>query len=194
MPNSGSALARDRAYAFAKGCILDGTFPSGSLVSEGDVAATVGVSRTPVREAFLRLEVEGFVRLYPKRGAVVVPVSLEEIRAVLEARELIEVHALQKLAASSAGDRACLAEELRTLSVDQDEAIGRNDDTAFALADRAFHERLVAATGNQILGGYYVALRDRQVRMNLTAFRRDPERTRRDIADGFERRIMEAFR
>jgi DNA-binding FadR family transcriptional regulator len=97
----------------------------------------------------------------------------------------------QKLAAASADGRARLADELRTLSADQDEAIGRNDDTAFALADRAFHERLVAAAGNQILRGYYVALRDRQVRMNLTAFRRDPGRTRRNLAD--HHRILDAL-
>ena len=66
MPDNGTpGLARERAYAFAKGYILDGTFPSGSLVSEGDVATLVGVSRTPVRDAFLRLEVEGLVRLIP---------------------------------------------------------------------------------------------------------------------------------
>lgn len=192
MPGNGEpALARDRAYAFAKARILDGTFPSGGMLSEGDVAAAIGVSRTPVRDAFLRLEVEGLVNLYPKRGAIVVPVSPREIRAVLEARELIEVFALQKLAVASDGDRAQLAEELRDLLADQDDAIRRDDDAAFARADRAFHERLVSAAGNPILEGYYVALRDRQIRMNVIAFRRDPDRTRRNRAD--HHRILDAL-
>ena len=60
---------------FVKQQILGGGYPGGALISEGEVSAAVGVSRTPVREAFLRLEVEGLLRLYPKRGALVTPVT-----------------------------------------------------------------------------------------------------------------------
>ena len=65
------------------------------------------MSRTPVREAFLRLEAEGLLRLFPKRGALVVPVSPAEVEAVLEARELVEGHAVAKLCAA----RNCWARE-----------------------------------------------------------------------------------
>ncbi|MFC7740939.1 GntR family transcriptional regulator [Nocardiopsis composta] len=67
--------AKDRAYAFVKDQVLRGVFEGGDLISEGDVASALEMSRTPIREAFLRLEVEGFLRLYPQRGALVVPVS-----------------------------------------------------------------------------------------------------------------------
>jgi DNA-binding GntR family transcriptional regulator len=66
--------ATDRAYAYTKARVLDSTFAGGELLTEGEVAEALRMSRTPVREAFLRLEGEGLLRLYPKRGALVVPV------------------------------------------------------------------------------------------------------------------------
>ena len=48
--------AKDRAYVFTKGRVLDATYPGGELITEGEVADALGISRTPVREAFLRLE------------------------------------------------------------------------------------------------------------------------------------------
>ena len=61
------------------------------------------MSRTPVREAFLRLEAEGLLRLYPQRGALVVPVSSEESRAVIEARLLLEQFAAGKVVSRGPG-------------------------------------------------------------------------------------------
>ena len=82
--------AADRVYAQVKRDILGGGLPGGSLVTEGGLAEVAGVSRTPVREALLRLEGEGLVRLYPKKGALVVPPSVDDARDVLEARVVIE--------------------------------------------------------------------------------------------------------
>ncbi len=82
--------AKDRALEYVKTQVLTGAFPGGELISEGDVATALGMSRTPVREAFLRLEAEGLLRLYPQRGALVVPVSPDEVRAVIEARLVLE--------------------------------------------------------------------------------------------------------
>src|SRR3954466_12275201 len=90
------STATSRAYDHLKQAILDRAYPGGALLSEGEVAAQVGVSRTPVREALLRLEAEGLVRLYPKRGALVLPVSPKEISDVLETRELVETFAAGK--------------------------------------------------------------------------------------------------
>src|SRR6478672_10064979 len=94
--SSGMPSASERTYAHLKRSILDGTHAGGVLVTEGEVAEAVGVSRTPVREALLRLEAEGLVRLYPKRGALVLPVSPKEISDVLETRELVETFAAGK--------------------------------------------------------------------------------------------------
>src|SRR5918992_2792030 len=92
----------ERAYAYTKQRVLDATYAGGELLSEGEVAAALGVSRTPVREAFLRLESEGLLRLYPKRGALVVPVSAQEVEAVMETRALVERFAIEKAIARGA--------------------------------------------------------------------------------------------
>src|ERR1700759_1858023 len=95
--------AKDRALVYVKNQVLTGAFPGGELISEGEVAAALGMSRTPVREAFLRLEAEGLLRLYPQRGALVVPVSAEESRAVIEARLLLEQFAAGKVVSRGPG-------------------------------------------------------------------------------------------
>src|SRR5437773_10917244 len=85
--------AATRVYQHLKRAILEQLHPGGALLTEAEIADEVGVSRTPVREALLRLESEGLVALYPKRGALVLPVSAQEIDDVIEARTLVEVHA-----------------------------------------------------------------------------------------------------
>src|ERR671915_475470 len=110
--------AKDRAYEFTKGRVLDSTFAGGDLITEGEVAAALGMSRTPVREAFLRLEGEGLLRLYPKRGALVVPVSVGEVEGGMEARLLVERFALDKVLSN--GPAELLARAM-------DEAIGQQE-------------------------------------------------------------------
>ncbi len=81
-----SVSAADRVYEYAKAGILERRFGSHDLLTEGELAAAVGVSRTPVREALLRLQGDGLIRLLPKRGALVLPVTADEIADVLETR------------------------------------------------------------------------------------------------------------
>ena len=165
--------ATDRAYAFAKERILDGRFPGGELISEGDVAAGVGLSRTPVREAFLRLESEGLLRLYPKRGALVVPVSAAEVEHVLETRLVVERFAWEKVIRDGCDLGAGPEEALAA----QHERAAAGDAPGFVEADRAFHRLFVAAAGNPILLTLHDSLRDRQSRMGLAALARGTHRT-----------------
>src|SRR4051794_21171102 len=89
--------ASERAYAFTKERILDGRFGGGDFITEGEIAEGIRLSRTPVREAFLRLQSEGLLRLYPKRGALVVPVSIREVESVMETRKVVERFAIEKV-------------------------------------------------------------------------------------------------
>jgi DNA-binding GntR family transcriptional regulator len=166
--------AAERAYVFVKHQILSGGYAGGALISEGEVSAAVRVSRTPVREAFLRLEVEGLLRLYPRRGALVIPVSASEIREVLDARLLIEQHAARTAVGN--GQHRELAARLRAILSDH-EAPGRPRDAGrFTELDQQFHRALVDAAGNRLLAGFYATLRDRQLRMGTAALLRDPGR------------------
>jgi DNA-binding GntR family transcriptional regulator len=161
----GRTAAKDRALDYVKSRVLTGAFPGGELISEGEVAAALGMSRTPVREAFLRLEAEGLLRLYPQRGALVVPVSSDEARAVIEARLVLEQFAVRKVVGR--GPAACTA-VFERLSVElqrQRDAAAAPDWREFLDADRAFHDITLEESGNAILSEFYSSLRDRQMRM-----------------------------
>ena len=170
--------AKDRAYAYVKERILDGGYPGGELLSEGEVAEALEVSRTPVREAFLLLEAEGLMRLYPKRGALVVPVSPGEVRDLLDTRLLVERDAARRVARDAA-NRERVATSLQDLLDRQQDALDRGDVPAFVQADRDFHHAIVAASGNAILTRLSDSLRDRQRRIVATTVARDPDLIRR---------------
>ena len=166
--------ATDRAYEFTKGHVLDSTFAGGDLITEGEVADALGLSRTPVREAFLRLEGEGLLRLYPKRGALVVPVSVGEVEAVSETRMLVERFALDKVLGN--GGAPAIADALEIAIAAQEEYAASGDADGFVAVDREFHTTFVTAAGNPILTGLYDSLRDRQQRMIITSLLRDTKR------------------
>ena len=163
--------AKDRAYAYVKERVLTGVYPGGELLSEGEVAEAMGVSRTPVREAFLLLEAEGLMRLYPKRGALVVPVSAREIEDVMETRLLVERHAAASIAERRPPETI---QRLEEILAGQRGALDAGDQPAFVELDRDFHQTIVDGVGNAILARLYDALRDRQRRMSAAAIARDP--------------------
>lgn len=175
--------AKDRAYAYVKDAVLTGALPGGELISEGEVAETLGMSRTPVREGFLKLEAEGLLRLYPQRGALVVPVSPAEVRAVMEARLVLEQFAVEKVIGQGPEASTALAGAL-------DDLLGRQREhgefarmAEFLDADRLFHTAMLDAAGNSFLGDLYRSLRDRQVRMIGESAVRDPRRVATIMAE-----------
>ncbi|MBO4210829.1 GntR family transcriptional regulator, partial [Micromonospora echinofusca] len=159
--------------------ILEQVYPGGLLISEGEIAEATGVSRTPVREALLRLEAEGLVRLYPKRGALIRPVSVREITDVIEARRLVELHAADQVWSQRDALRPVLADWLDRMRA----AHAAGDVRALMEADRAFHASVVEAAGNEILAELYHRLRDRQLRMGETSFRLSPGWARVALAE-----------
>ena len=170
------AAAKDRALDYVKRQVLTGAFPGGELISEGEVASALGMSRTPVREAFLRLEAEGLLRLYPQRGALVVPVSSEEARAVIEARLVLEQFAAGKVVGRGPAVRAAVFERLSVELERQRDAAAKSDWQEFLEADRAFHKITLDESGNRILSDFYSTLRDRQMRMIGESVARDRQR------------------
>ncbi len=169
--------AAERAYEHVKARILTGEL-DGHMLSEGVFATELGVSRTPVREAFLRLQVEGLMRLYPKRGALVVPVGPHESREVLAARRVVECASVKE----AIGDPD-LPGTLADLLEQQREAVGT---PRFGELDAAFHTALVEAAGNSLLSGFYQGLRDRQIRLIATAVRTVQERSDEILAQHAE--------
>src|SRR5882757_3811794 len=155
--------ASDRAYAYVKGEILARRFAPHDLLSEGQLAGAVGASRTPVREALLRLQGEGLVRLLPKRGALVLPVTVDEMADVMETRRLVETFAARKVLTHQ--PYAALGPVLEPHLDAMRAAMEAHDVVAYVQADRDFHLAIVAATGNEIITSLYRSLRERQLRM-----------------------------
>ncbi|MFD7505165.1 GntR family transcriptional regulator [Streptomyces sp. NPDC059850] len=180
--------AAERVYTHVKQAVLERRYEGGTLLSEGELAEAVGVSRTPVREALLRLEAEGLLKLYPKKGALVLPVSAQEIADVVETRLLVEQHAVAK--AVPAGPQ--LLGRLEELLEEQKGHAAAGDLAAFAVADRCFHAEIVRAAGNAILAHLYDQLRDRQLRMGVATMHAEPDRIAKNIAEHTE--ILDALR
>src|SRR6201994_1029014 len=135
---AGRPSAADRVYRYAKAAILSRRLGAHDLLTEGELAGAVGVSRTPVREALLRLQADGLVRLLPKRGALVLPVTPDEVADVLETRRLVETFAVRK--AITAPPSAGLVDALETHLTQMRTAMRERDARAYAEADRDFHE------------------------------------------------------
>lgn len=171
--------ASGRAYAYVKQQILDGEWPGDEFISEGVVAGALALSRTPVREAFLQLEAEGLLKLYPKRGALVVAVSRDEVEAVFETRLMLERFALDKVLAANVD----LAAKLELWLERQTAHAGQGASGRFVAADREFHRVLVEAGGNPIMLELYDSLRDRQQRMGVANLSHDVHATERILHD-----------
>lgn len=157
-----SPPASRRAYEHVKGQLLDGTYRDGQLLSEGTIAAAVGVSRTPVREAFLALEAEGLLELYPKRGALVVPLTAADVTDLFDTRVLIESHCLRR---ALERDHPGVAVATADLLERQRALADSGDVTGFIDADRDMHRVWMSASGSRILLTLFDQLRDRQQRI-----------------------------
>lgn len=181
--------ATERAYKFAKERILDGRFAAGSLISEGEVASAVNLSRTPVREAFLRLESDGLLRLYPRRGALVISMSPAEVQTVMEARLLVERDAVEKILRREVPVSASLEESLSR----QSRMAERQDYRSFIDLDRDFHRILVAAADNPIILGLYDSLRDRLTAVLIGSVRPEEAEERIRKILGEHRELVDAI-
>jgi DNA-binding GntR family transcriptional regulator len=138
----------EAAYRYLRNAILSNALPAGFQAAENEIAAQLGMSRTPVHEAMARLQEEGFVQILPRKGILVralTPADLLEIYDVLIALE----GAAAELLAGERGDAlgSTLA-ELQVSTDAMDAALRVSDLDAWRAADERFHDALVAGCGN----------------------------------------------
>lgn len=148
--------------------IADGTLPLGARISDKALAAELGVSRTPVREAILALVGEGLVSVRPQSGTFVFRPDAGEIAALCAFRALLEAGAVRL-----APDRDSLARTLSRLCDGAEASLAAGDLAACERADTAFHEAIVAASANPDLIAAHrgIAARVRALRHTLPATR-----------------------
>ncbi len=107
----------DSVYHALRGAILNGSIPSGGQLREAHIAADMGISRAPLREAFTRLEEDGLIVKIPFRGAFVTEVSPETIAEIASLRFLVEPYAAELAAERLRGrERGRLNKAVKTLS------------------------------------------------------------------------------
>lgn len=153
MPPQSLRLARARGenarrlvHARLRRQIIELELAPGTQLSEVEIGAQLGVSRTPVRESLILLAEEGLVEVYPQRGSFVGPIRYEDVVTAQFVRESIECTSLE-LGGSRVTEGAVA--ELRALIVRQREADRAGDDAAFFDLDEQFHQCLMAACGRE---------------------------------------------
>lgn len=177
MAEKSKAAARPRgksmvvaAYDLIKERILNNEYEPGFQALEPEIAEELGMSRTPVREALIRLSNEGLVEVIPRRGFRVVPLSPADMKEIYQV-----LTALESMAAEVLARRKPTLEELEPMeqAVEALNDALRNDDLdAWAVADEQFHRSLLELCGNQRLASmaatvYDQAYRARQISLRL---------------------------
>lgn len=137
---------RDVVFNTLRQAILRGELKPGERLMEIQLANKLGVSRTPIREAIRKLELEGLVLMIPRRGAEVAQITEKSLRDVLEVRDALEVLAVELACERiTSEDIEKLKEAARTF----EEALQSGDVTEYAEADVNFHDIIYFATDNQ---------------------------------------------
>jgi DNA-binding GntR family transcriptional regulator len=163
----------DHAYQVIKAQILDNNWPPGHQALEQEIALTLGMSRTPVREALIRLQQEGFVEVIPRRGVRVLPVSPTDMKEIYQV-----LTALECMACELAAKRAPSAQELAplvTATEAMEAALQRDDLDAWAAADETFHQALIRMAGNRLLLDTVMGYWDRAHRARMFTLRLRPK-------------------
>ncbi|MDQ4502389.1 GntR family transcriptional regulator [Sinomonas sp. ASV322] len=141
---AGVSLA-DFAYQRLQDKLITLEIRPGEPINDGQLAAELGVGRTPVREALKRLETDHLVVTYPRRGTFATVVDITELAAISEIRELLEPLAARR-AAENAGPH--MRAELRAKAKEIGRVDGSGDRTALMRVDMSVHKLIYQAAGN----------------------------------------------
>lgn len=139
---------RQQVYDYLRDQMATGGLQPGAFLDLNDLARQLGISRTPLREALLHLESQGFVSVLPRRGFLLNPLSLDDIRHFYEI-----IGALEAAALASVGHRLGPDDfaRMRALDVEMTNAVGARDFPRFYEANLAFHDVYVLRSDNRRL-------------------------------------------
>lgn len=161
---------RDVVFNTLRQAILRGELQPGERLMEIQLANKLGVSRTPIREAIRKLELEGLVLMIPRRGAEVAEITEKSLRDVLEVRSALEELAVE-LACERISDED--VDKLRVAAKEFEEVSKEEDVTALAEADVKFHDIIYFATDNQRLIQLLYNLREQMYRYRVEYLKRE---------------------
>lgn len=162
----------EEAYRLMRSKILDNIWAPGHRALEQALAQELGMSRTPVREALIRLQKEGLVEVMPRHGMRVLPVSPDDMREIYELLTAIEPMAAEMVARKNLPERDLkpLIDASRSMAM----ALKADDLDAWAAADERYHRLLIALAGNRLMMDTVQALWDRAHRARMVTLRLRP--------------------
>lgn len=167
--------------------IIEGELRPGTKLNERELCERLGVSRTPLREAFRMLASDGLLVQLPNRGAQVVALSPDDVRDGFEVMAALEGLA-GELAVARVTDNDVA--DLRALQVEMEAAHGQHDLPSYYRINRAIHDRLNAIAGNAVLGQTYRTL---NARLHALRFRSNLNRAKWDQAVEEHRAMIAAL-
>jgi DNA-binding GntR family transcriptional regulator len=165
------------AYEALKEAIRNNVFAPGYQGSEQEIASQLGMSRTPVHEAIIRLQEKGLVRVLPRRGVVVCAISPDDMREIYEVIIALETASAELLAEKPPDERGPIAEELKAMNAEMQAALAADNLPDWAKADARFHQLLVERSGNGRLARMFHTVMDQSHRARMLTLRLRPKPT-----------------
>lgn len=153
-----SALLQKRAYSHVRQLIVSGEAPPGSFLSERQLAAKLGMSKTPVHVALERLEAEGFIDVSPQQGIVVREMSVQDLVEHYEFRQAIERFVVGQLAGKLTAEQI---KRLKDVLARHKKAVKTGDHVRYVELDSEFHLLLCEFLRNRQITQTIEQLRDK---------------------------------
>jgi DNA-binding GntR family transcriptional regulator len=164
--NDDVASLTERAYQAISSAIANLEFKPGEALKQDHLARWLSISRTPVREALRRLEQDGIIQTVPGRGLVVTELTVKDVEDMLEMLRLMDAHAAelaaQRRTQEQADRLAAVAHELLLRAE-------RHDVEGWSIADKPYHEIILAASGNALLRQMIQDVRRRLHRITINS-------------------------
>ena len=159
------------AYKTLREAIRTNAFSPGFQGSEQEIATRLGMSRTPVHEAILRLQEEGLIKILPKRGVVVCALSPQDMKEIYDVTIALEAVAAELLAAMAKDVRLRFADEMDELNKEMKRALRADDLDVWAKSDEEFHRALVERCGNKRIAKMAQTISDQYHRARMLTLR-----------------------
>lgn len=167
---------KDQAYTYLKTKIINNEIPQGTPIREVDLAESLKMSRTPIREALRDLSAEGLIVTYPSRGTFVSTLTADDVEEIYELRTLCETWALEKgFSKISQRDLDNVETAFRKAAVNFDWKIQHQ-------VDQAFHQMIIERSGSQRLAGF-VNILNTQIERIRRISAKDPERAEKTLQE-----------
>lgn len=179
------------AYAALRAAIRDASFAPGYQASEQEIALRLGMSRTPVHEAAIRLQEDGLVRVLPRKGILILALAPDDMREIYDVVIAMEGRAAELVAALADHERLAAAQALDAQTDIMAEAHARSDLPAWGQADGAFHAALIEHARNGRMSRIVQSINDQSHRARMLTLNL---RRALDASIAEHRRIAQAIR